>query len=93
MVTWEELLKHARTLDGVEMKTAARGKRVHVEVIRDMLIYTPETGKPRPQTRTTGDKILSRYNEIKQLTPGHYSDLTVNSSYFVTLLSSYLSRP
>ena len=84
-------LEFVRTLEGETLYTKARSVPFVVQVIGDVIYYTPlSSQRPRPHKREYTERMLERFAEINSLRPMDYHDLTVNASYTLTLLDLYL---
>lgn len=74
-------------LDGQRLETSRRRLGFTVRVTGNGLEYTPESsGKPRPDTWQSIERVLDRYNETRSLELSEYHDITHNSSYVMTVL-------
>ena len=85
-MTYEEMLRLARRMDGTTLETVT-GKRFAVGVYMDCPFFTPESsGLGRSDGRKAAERFVERYNRTGSLRPADYADVTRNASYFVALL-------
>jgi len=93
--SWDAFIEFARGLAGKQLATYARGKPFTIQVVGDTILYTPgATGAARPQPRQRTEMCLELYEKTGSLNTHHYQKITVNASYFLTVLRLYLaSRP
>ena len=91
MVTYDALIRYAKKLEGEPLETSARHKRFTVQVAENGLVYTPESGKPRLNNKSTIEKVLERFNESKSYRPSDY-EMTRNPSYLMRLLELMTSE-
>src|SRR5262245_31627011 len=90
-ISFDELRSFATRLDGQTLVTRFRGLKFHFHVTQDGFEYTPEsTGKRRRQEFRYAERVLTRYNETRSLHPVDYNDISINASYFLAVLGSYL---
>jgi hypothetical protein len=75
MLTYDAIVRYASTLEGESLDTSARHKGFVVEVDKNGLAYTPESGKRRVDSKPTIENVLTRFNESKSYKPGDYQDL------------------
>ena len=88
MISYEALIRFAKTLDGQTLHTDTRHKEFQLHVSNNGLTYTPlSTGRSRSHPEKWVRRILDRYNQIGSLRPGDYQDLTVNASYLLTIIA------
>lgn len=88
MVSYETLIRFAKTLDGQTLHTDARGKEFRLHVIENGLTYTPSsTGRLRNDPEMVVCRVLDRYNQTGSLRPGDYQDLTMNASYLLVIIA------
>ena len=86
-MTYEELLALARQYAGRRLETV-RGTKFTVGVYMDCPYFVPEsTGLGRSDGRKAAERFLARYNDIRSIRPGDYSDVTRNASYFIGLIT------
>ena len=86
MITYDALIRFAKTLEGQTLETSAQHKRFTVEVGQNKLVFILASGSERPNSKPYTERVLERYNATQSLKPGDYLDLTVNASYLTRLL-------
>ena len=87
-MTYDELLKLARRLEGETLETVT-GKKFTVGVYLDCPFFTPQSsGRGQSDGRKAAERFVARFNEIGSLRPGDYSGVTRNASYYVALLQA-----
>ena len=91
MITYDALVRFARTIKGETLETSARHSRFVVEVDKNGLAYHLESGNRRTDHKSTIEKVLARFNETKSYKPRDYSDISLTSSYIVRLLEMLTS--
>ena len=89
-MTFEELLDHARRLEGQVLRTLAEGARFRVRVGADSLFYTPEsTGNERRHTFKFARRVFDRFVQRRSFKTVDYADISKNASYMLAVISSY----
>jgi len=87
-MTYEELLALARRFDGKVLRTVTgRTFSVGVSPAEQCPFFTPSSsGYGQTDGRKAAERFVARYNQVRSLRPGDYSDVTRNASYYVGLL-------
>jgi hypothetical protein len=89
----ETIIQFARSLEGSEIFTLARGKGFMVNVASDGLEYTPSaTGVRRKHGKKWLDRICQRFNRIGSFRVSDYRSLSANASYALAVISRYLDK-
>jgi hypothetical protein len=92
-VETETIVQFARSLEGGEILTLARGKGFKVNVTSDGLEYTPSaTGIRRKHGKKWLDRICQRFNETGSFKVSDYRDLSANASYALALIDRFLRK-
>ena len=90
-VTLDELRAFASGLDGQTFVTRFWKRPFKLRVAPEGFEYTPEfSGNPRMQQWRWIERILDRFNDTHSLHPADYKDITVNASYILSILRTYL---
>jgi hypothetical protein len=75
--------------DGQQFATLYRGIRFMFRILpaEQGVEYTPaSTGRARRETWRRIESVIERFNSIRSVHPGDYSDVTQNASYLLTLI-------
>lgn len=91
MITYDALVRFAKTIEGETLETGVMHRRFVVEVAKNGLAYHLESGNRRTDNRSTIEKVLARFNETKSYKPRDYSDISLTSSYITRLLEIFVS--
>ncbi len=86
-IDFDAVLRFAKTLEGRPYNYAAKAVQSRGG---DLLEFTPQSsGKPRTQGRSFGgsQEVLDRYNLTHSLRTTDYQDITMNSSYLLTVVA------
>jgi hypothetical protein len=90
--TVDDYFRLASQLEGKRLTTAARKAAFRIRVNLAGLEITPEaTGKSRTVPTSRIRRFLDEYNESRVRRPGHYHEITFDSSYLVAILSQAVS--
>jgi hypothetical protein len=87
------LIAFARTLSGETLATAQRGARFTIQVAGDGLTVTPaSSGAARPITQAELERVLDQFAASGSFAPGNYLQVSVNSSYLLTIIQRYIEQ-
>jgi hypothetical protein len=91
----ERFLDFVETQQGKCLYTLARRAEYEVKVVNDgngrwLKFFVRSTKKVKNHRRNTLDQVIERFNTRKSFKTSDYSDLTVNASYDLGLIKSYL---
>ncbi|HEX2076904.1 MAG TPA: hypothetical protein VHG08_04320 [Longimicrobium sp.] len=91
MVTADELLRYAATLEGERLATAGGRAGFTVRVVPRGLEVTPaSSGNPRVVPRETIQLVIDQYEQSRNLQPGRYQSITWDASYLLGIIAHYL---
>ena len=84
-----ELLKFAREMQGIELKTLSQDKRFQVHVEGDELYFRPADRAVRHAQSARVKEVLAKLQESGSWKPGDYSDKSFNASYLLALVRAW----
>ena len=91
MVTADELLRYAATLQGERLTTAGGRAAFMVRVLPRGLEVTPESsGNPRVISPEMIQLVIDQDEQSRNLQPGQYQSLTFDASYLLGIIAHYL---
>ena len=86
-----KFLKFLRKSNKHTFKTLSRNQKFIIKLTEDGIVYTPKSSnKPRSHPKEYLERVINRYNKTGSLHPKDYLNLTVNSSYTLTLIKESL---
>lgn len=91
-IALSELRAYAESIDGTTLETRSRHRKFTFTVNQSGFCYTPlSSQKPRLQSNNYIQKVLNQYNQDRSLSPSHYTNITVNASYLLSIIDRYLN--
>jgi len=88
------LLRYAKTLEGQTLLTTAQKKAFRITILAKGIEITPlSSNKSRLASTANINDFLQQYNTSFSLAPSHYTDMTRNSVYLVSLIEAMQHSP
>jgi hypothetical protein len=92
LITISDFRRALQHLENRRLETQKRRQGFVVRVFAEGPEYIPEsTGEPRPDTWSSVQRVLDRFNETGSFSPKDYHDLTYHSSYVLSILRTIRS--
>lgn len=90
-VTANDIVSFVRSIEGQELKTAARNKAFTVRVVGNGIEYMPSSSStPRAHPHKWLSRVCDEFSRTNSFKPGDYQRITVNASYALVIIAKYL---
>lgn len=92
-LSFETLLGFVRSHEGQQFQTLARKVPFTVSTDQGEITITPRISqKPRRQSQSVIERVITEFERSSSFSPGHYSDITFDASYILAILHAITTR-